>query len=797
MLYVANAKPATFLQDFCLTWSDSHIKQHDGGKGIQVLDQNSGCGFALKSQYLFGGVSLMIKLIPGESMKIKLIPRDVAGTVTAFYILNSWGTGSDNHTWSKPMCLHMERVIENKELTYGLTLLLTSIRIPSYGWNHYHVVFSVDEVHDQVLVRPTQPIGGRVHGINSSTHLSVMYCSHSENRKLLPCYLQDRPPELIGKLLDEKLRAGNKGNFMVKVLELNIVCFYGAKYVEKFLVICLLLQELRLIGCFTYPNDPFSVSCPKLKSLTIRENQNAFAGYKISSSGLKVSCPELVVFECVGLRVKNHFIFEQVDSLRKAVILPEYILQKQISFELGDTVCELLAGTSHVEFLLLNLFILKEINIDGTDCVWDSLLFPLQVKVCFGYNPVEGLRTLIEDWGVSGLTKHSVLKSLTLILGGDDANRGITDYGIQLCFCFPHYIGCLTRVNDVRTLGNANTSQTVIRILDIKNLNDDVVELTLRDEIARTFAKDVYDQMERPVFIAVSFCELSKYRGLQLSATLATYYYLNPYILDIEAIRDQFALSTLLQQNPDGYRVNGSQEESERSQRAAIEKRTFGDHQESLDAGRSSHVYHLLRKGNKALRDTRYEEAEEKAPNCYAKVSTTSEVLFSSYIAERRLYGYSSFHSPPPPTHLCQYPPDIKEHKKATLGAVSLDDVYLDQVSVDFVLDSDKKRCVTLDKLVRDFKAGDEDLMNIAKGVVLLMIALLHIKEHKKVTLGAVSLDDVYLDQVSVDFVFDSDKKRIAIRSRRLKCLTPEVAKPTLPGANAALPGREVLGLNL
>ncbi|GKG53388.1 hypothetical protein Tco_0552656, partial [Tanacetum coccineum] len=38
-----------------------------------------------------------------------------------------------------------------------------------------------------------------------------MYCSHSENRKLLPCHLQDRPPELIGKLSDEKLRVGNKG----------------------------------------------------------------------------------------------------------------------------------------------------------------------------------------------------------------------------------------------------------------------------------------------------------------------------------------------------------------------------------------------------------------------------------------------------------------------------------------------------------------------------------------------------------------------------------------------------------
>lgn len=39
----AFARPATFLQDFHVTWSDSHIRQIDGGRAIQlVLDQNSG-----------------------------------------------------------------------------------------------------------------------------------------------------------------------------------------------------------------------------------------------------------------------------------------------------------------------------------------------------------------------------------------------------------------------------------------------------------------------------------------------------------------------------------------------------------------------------------------------------------------------------------------------------------------------------------------------------------------------------------------------------------------------------------
>lgn len=37
------ARPATFLQDFKITWSDSHIRQIGGGKAIQlILDQTSG-----------------------------------------------------------------------------------------------------------------------------------------------------------------------------------------------------------------------------------------------------------------------------------------------------------------------------------------------------------------------------------------------------------------------------------------------------------------------------------------------------------------------------------------------------------------------------------------------------------------------------------------------------------------------------------------------------------------------------------------------------------------------------------
>nr|ATU07266.1 xyloglucan endotransglucosylase/hydrolase [Chrysanthemum x morifolium] len=146
--HVVNAKPATFLQDFHITWSDSHIKQLDGGRAIQLLlDQNSGCGFASKSKYLFGRVSMKIKLIPGDS----------AGTVTAFYMNSDTDQIRDeldfeflgNRT-GQPYTVQTNVYAQGKgDREQRINLWFdpaADFHTYSILWNHQHVVFYVDEV---------------------------------------------------------------------------------------------------------------------------------------------------------------------------------------------------------------------------------------------------------------------------------------------------------------------------------------------------------------------------------------------------------------------------------------------------------------------------------------------------------------------------------------------------------------------------------------------------------------------------------------------------------------------------
>ncbi|KAG6646880.1 hypothetical protein CIPAW_07G039000 [Carya illinoinensis] len=141
-------RPTTFLQGFKVTWADYHIKQIDGGRAIQLtLDQNSGCGFASKSQYLFGRVSMKIKLVPGDS----------AGTVTAFYLNSNTDSVRDeldfeflgNRT-GQPYTVQTNIYAHGKgDREQRVNLWFdpaADFHTYTILWNHHHIVFYVDDV---------------------------------------------------------------------------------------------------------------------------------------------------------------------------------------------------------------------------------------------------------------------------------------------------------------------------------------------------------------------------------------------------------------------------------------------------------------------------------------------------------------------------------------------------------------------------------------------------------------------------------------------------------------------------
>jgi xyloglucan:xyloglucosyl transferase len=147
-LYSVSARPAAFLQDFRITWSDNHIRQFEGGTAIQLtLDQSSGCGFASRKQYLFGHVSMKIKLVPGDS----------AGTVAAFYMNSDTNTIRDEldfeflgnrsgHPYTVQTNVYAHGKGDREQRVNLWFDPAAEFHTYSILWNHYHVVFFVDNV---------------------------------------------------------------------------------------------------------------------------------------------------------------------------------------------------------------------------------------------------------------------------------------------------------------------------------------------------------------------------------------------------------------------------------------------------------------------------------------------------------------------------------------------------------------------------------------------------------------------------------------------------------------------------
>ncbi|GJV28187.1 DNA helicase [Tanacetum coccineum] len=75
------------------------------------------------------------------------------------------------------------------------------------------------------------------------------------------------------------------------------------------------------------------------------------------------------------------------------------------------------------------------------------------------------------------------------------------------------YIGCIRGVSDLIPFGDPNKTQSTRRKIEIKNLNGNIIKLTLWNEMAEHFGQADFEKMDQPVIITVSSCRVSKYRG--------------------------------------------------------------------------------------------------------------------------------------------------------------------------------------------------------------------------------------------------------------------------------------------
>nr|GEX22105.1 nucleic acid-binding, OB-fold protein [Tanacetum cinerariifolium] len=104
------------------------------------------------------------------------------------------------------------------------------------------------------------------------------------------------------------------------------------------------------------------------------------------------------------------------------------------------------------------------------------------------------------------------------------------------------YIECIHQISDPIKSGDATRSRRTRRIIDIQNLEGLNLPFVIWNKQAEGFDMAAYADMPKPVVITVSSTwETRKYGGLQLTATPATHYYLNPNIPEATYILNMYA----------------------------------------------------------------------------------------------------------------------------------------------------------------------------------------------------------------------------------------------------------------
>ncbi|GKC73958.1 nucleic acid-binding, OB-fold protein, partial [Tanacetum coccineum] len=116
------------------------------------------------------------------------------------------------------------------------------------------------------------------------------------------------------------------------------------------------------------------------------------------------------------------------------------------------------------------------------------------------------------------------------------------------------YIGYIQAVSGISTFGSATTNRSHRRTIRIQNLSGNIIDLALWHEMALEFNVREYENMEKPVVIA-------------LSGTSATHYYLNPKIPETYHIKEQYQqlANTVPILNIDNQRHQNQEEEKHRN----------------------------------------------------------------------------------------------------------------------------------------------------------------------------------------------------------------------------------------